>query len=98
MSQEIAVAAQHEVAFACRQFPTHVTTYRDQSSDLLKDTEVARILGVAPATLRSWRCRNTGPRYVKYGRSKGSAVRYHRNDLEAFIAQCRRLTSSVREA
>lgn len=52
----------------------------------LRDTDAARILGVSPSALRSWRQRGRGPRFMSY---QGGAVRYLRADLEAFMASCR---------
>ena len=49
--------------------------------DLLTETEVAGILKVKSATLRTWRTRGEGPGFVKLGR----AVRYQREVLEAWI-------------
>jgi hypothetical protein len=34
---------------------------KNQPMPLLNDKEAAVLLGVAPATLRSWRCRGIGP-------------------------------------
>lgn len=61
------------------------------SNTLLNDFQAAQHLGVSPATLRSWRCRGIGPCYVKLGRGRKSPVRYHHEDIEAFIAQCRQI-------
>ena len=46
------------------------------------DIETARILGVSVATARRWRLLDKGPKYRKFG----GAVRYFREDIEAFIA------------
>ena len=45
------------------------------------DIETANLLGVSVATTRRWRQRGTGPRFRKFG----GAVRYFREDIEAFI-------------
>lgn len=45
----------------------------------LTEQEAARILGLSVATLRAWRLKSRGPRFVRFGR----AVRY----LEADIAR-----------
>jgi hypothetical protein len=63
---------------------------------LLDDKEAAVLLGVAPATLRCWRCRGIGPNYVKYPRLRG-AVRYDVRDIAEFKERCRH-TPSVRAA
>lgn len=51
--------------------------------DLLDEKEVAAILGCAVASLRNWRWARKGPRVRKIGQR---LVRYHRDDLAAFIA------------
>jgi Helix-turn-helix domain len=63
------------------------------SSWLIDDKQAAVLLGVAPATLRSWRCRGIGPAYVKLGLGPKAACRYTRHDIEAFIAKCRQVPS-----
>lgn len=60
-------------------------------TNLLKESQVAEQLGIAAPTLRSWRCRGVGPRFVKMGSGKKSAVRYSASDIEAFIAECRQV-------
>ena len=61
------------------------------ASRLLHDKEAAQMLGVSPATMRSWRCRGVGPDFVKMGFGKKSPVRYSVADIEAFITQCRQV-------
>lgn len=46
----------------------------------LSESEVAERLGVSPFTVRAWRHRGHGPRFMKMGR----AVRYRPEDVEAF--------------
>lgn len=59
-------------------------------SQLIKETEVAALMCVAPATLRKWRWEGKGPRFVKIGRT----VAYRLADVHAFIeAQIRQSTS-----
>jgi excisionase family DNA binding protein len=57
---------------------------KDQNTELqaphLTDLGAAEYLGVSPATLRAWRLQCRGPAYRKLGR----AVRYHRQDLDAW--------------
>ncbi len=57
---------------------------------LLKESEAARILNVEIATLRRWRWAGKGPRFLKIG----GAVRYGPADLEAFISEARRTSTS----
>jgi len=52
------------------------------SADLLDESEAAATLNVAVQTLRNWRWRGIGPRFVKLGKR---AVRYRRSDLDAFV-------------
>jgi len=44
-------------------------------------------------TLRSWRCRGIGPKFIKLGGGKKSPVRYDERDLEQYIAQGRQHVS-----
>ena len=48
----------------------------------LTEEEAAAYIGVSPATLRSWRCRERGPRFIKVGRRVG----YLRKDLDAYLS------------
>jgi hypothetical protein len=66
-----------------------MNTQQQAATNLLTEHEVAPLLRVSPATLRSWRCRGIGPNYIKMGRGTKSPVRYNRVDLEQFVAQCR---------
>ena len=47
----------------------------------LTECQVAEQLGLSVATLRAWRHRGKGPRFLRFGR----AVRYLPADLETFI-------------
>lgn len=49
---------------------------------LLTDSEVAALLGASLQTVRNWRWRGEGPRFVKLG---GRMVRYRPADVQAFI-------------
>jgi hypothetical protein len=51
---------------------------------LLKDSEVAKLLGQSVRTLRKNRLLGRGPRFRRLGRS----VRYHPADLRAYIDAC----------
>lgn len=55
-----------------------MTEYHKQA---LTDHEAARLLGLSVATLRAWRLRKRGPRYLRFGR----AVRYLASDIDRFI-------------
>ena len=47
----------------------------------LREQDVADRLSLSIATLRAWRQRGQGPRFVKFGR----AVRYMVGDVEQFV-------------
>ena len=51
----------------------------------LTEHEVATQLGLSVATLRAWRLKRRGPRYVRFGR----AVRYLAADIDSFIEASR---------
>ena len=57
----------------------------------LTESQVAERLGLAVATLRAWRHRGTGPRFLRFGR----AVRYLVADLDEFIRASKVDTRSV---
>jgi hypothetical protein len=56
---------------------THLT------QSLLTEHQAAVLLMLSPATLKKWRRTRRGPRYYRLG----SAVRYKREDLEAFVSE-----------
>jgi excisionase family DNA binding protein len=47
----------------------------------MTESETAEILGLSPATLRTWRCLGRGPRFAKVGRS----VRYRPADVHEWV-------------
>ncbi len=57
---------------------------------LLNEREAARRLSLRIATLRRWRWAGKGPRFLKLC----GAVRYDPADLEAFISDARRTSTS----
>jgi excisionase family DNA binding protein len=50
---------------------------------ILTDVEVAERLGVSRFTVRSWRLKGVGPRFLKMGR----AVRYRSKDVDEYERQ-----------
>lgn len=52
--------------------------------DLLDEREAANALSLAVSTLRNWRSRGIGPKYIKLG---ARAVRYRRADLEKYVVE-----------
>lgn len=63
---------------------------RSEACSLLTEKQVAEILAIEPATLRRWRWSGSGPRFRKIG----SAVRYHPEDVTAFIDKAARNSTS----
>ncbi len=53
----------------------------EHQSQALTEHEVARRLGLSVATLRAWRMRRMGPRFVRLGR----AVRYLEIDIDEYV-------------
>ena len=53
------------------------------SKSTLTDIEVASRLGVSRFTVRSWRLKGVGPRFLKMGR----AVRYRPQDVDEYERQ-----------
>ena len=51
---------------------------------LLKEHDVARITALSVKSVRRWRLKDLGPRYIKIGGS----VRYRSSDLQAFLDAC----------
>jgi len=48
---------------------------------VLSDEQVAERLSISPFTLRAWRRKGAGPRFLKMGR----AVRYRSEDVDEFV-------------
>jgi predicted DNA-binding transcriptional regulator AlpA len=53
----------------------------EHQKEAVTDREAAKLLGLSVATLRAWRLRRRGPRYLRFGR----AVRYLPADIDRFI-------------
>ena len=53
---------------------------------LLNNEAAAAALGISPVTLKIWRCKGKGPRYLKMGVSKQSGVAYEPAEIEAWKA------------
>jgi excisionase family DNA binding protein len=54
---------------------------RSRTETAFTESEVAEQLGLSVATLRAWRHRGKGPRYLRLGRS----VRYLPSDVDNFV-------------
>jgi len=50
---------------------------------LLNTGETAKLLGVAPSTLRYWRMLHIGPKFIKLSARN---IRYDQGDVEAYVA------------
>jgi predicted DNA-binding transcriptional regulator AlpA len=50
----------------------------------LRERDAARVLGLSVATLRAWRLKRKGPRFVRFGR----AVRYLEADIAHYMQVC----------
>jgi predicted DNA-binding transcriptional regulator AlpA len=74
---QIEAARSHER----RRLETQMADNRSRSG-AFTDVQVANHLGLSPDTLRLWRRRRVGPRFVKIGRS----ARYLARDLEEYLA------------
>lgn len=57
-------------------------TFETTFEALLNEHNVARITGLSVASVRRWRLLRQGPKYLKIG----SAVRYRREDITAWLA------------
>jgi len=51
---------------------------------LCSTAQAAEILCLKPQTLRVWRWKGIGPRYIRYGKARGR-VMYRVDDLEAWL-------------
>jgi excisionase family DNA binding protein len=53
-------------------------------ANLLTVEQAAALVGISPWTLRKWRSKGQGPRFVRLGGAMGT-VRYRRKDLDAYL-------------
>lgn len=53
---------------------------------LLNNEAAAAALGISPVTLKIWRCKGKGPRFIKLGSSPRAGVVYDPADISAWIA------------
>jgi len=59
---------------------------KNNMSELVRDTDAARLLGVAVQTVRNWRCKGRGPAYVVVG---DRGIRYSLDDIVKYRDQKR---------
>jgi len=55
-------------------------------TEYVDERGLATWLGLAPKTLRAWRCKRLGPRFLKLGPARAAPVRYRVADVQAWIA------------
>ena len=60
---------------------------------LVNDVQAAEVLGIAPATLRKWRCLGGGPGYYRIGR----LIRYRSDELFEWVEGHRKQNTSQYE-
>jgi predicted DNA-binding transcriptional regulator AlpA len=58
------------------------STGSDIPDEPLTSRQAARLVGVADETLRTWRVRGQGPRFLKF---PSGTIRYRRSDVESWI-------------
>ena len=54
----------------------------------------ARILGVSPRSLQTWRWRGGGPPFIRLGGKTRGPVRYTHSDLQNYLDERRRTSTS----
>ena len=60
----------------------------DKHTDpLLREREVADLLGVSDYLLQKWRWKGIGPRWIRVGGPTGRAVRYRRRDIDEYLRE-----------
>jgi hypothetical protein len=62
----------------------------NDENGLVREAEAARLLGLSVRTLQKWRWSGKGPEFLRLN----GAVRYHRGDLDRFVASARRTSTS----
>jgi hypothetical protein len=67
-------------------------------SPLLNPEAAGSYLGgnkpIHPDTLAQWRQAGRGPKFLKLGPSRTSVIRYRREDLDAYLESCVRISTS----
>lgn len=59
--------------------------YSLKGNPLLSTAEAAELVGVKPQTLRKWRWKGGGPRYVRQGTGLHARAGYRLADVEAWL-------------
>ena len=53
----------------------------------VNNEQAAAVIGVTPKTLRFWRHKGRGPRYIKFGPEQHAGVAYDLADIEAWLEE-----------
>jgi hypothetical protein len=61
---------------------------------LLKAADTAELLDVSTDTLSRWRIQGIGPKFCKFHRGKQAIIRYRTSDLDEFISNALRSSTS----
>lgn len=92
-----ATAARQRLSTACEARSSHWTHKHMSSDPLLTTAEAAAYLGLAAATLESWRCRpprDGAPPFCRLGR----AIRYRQSSLDKWLASQEFLSTAAADA
>lgn len=65
--------------------------------EVLNTIQAAKVLGRQPQTLRLWRLRGGGPKYLRLGNGVHARVAYRPSDLDAWL-RARTFVSTSEEA
>ncbi|QEN87723.1 helix-turn-helix domain-containing protein [Labrys sp. KNU-23] len=68
----------------------YITQIRPTDDRLLNEIEAAMLLSLSHRTLQCWRSRGDGPPFLRLG----TAVRYRRSELDAWLSERRRSAGS----
>ena len=53
----------------------------------LTSMQLARLLNLKPQTVRAWRLRGHGPRYIRLGNGPKAPVAYRQRDVEEWLEE-----------
>lgn len=68
-----------------------------RANDLLTTSEAARMLGVQPQTVRTWRLTGKGPSYIRLGAGKFARAVYDPDEIARWLS-ARTFTSTANES
>jgi hypothetical protein len=82
---QVVTAMSRKIKYMAEQ-PVVVEEKKEQDV-FLDPKKAARILGVTTNTLAVWRCKGRGPKWRALNGNAMSGIRYHKDDVEAFLFQ-----------